>query len=107
MADCELLPSVLPANQTKVLGSKICGKRGGRSFRHEIRPSLKDEFCPEGFEPCGPIHESNPLTDKSWFVESMTCVEIGEQSSCPITGLTFDLYGVPDELWKYYSYVER
>ena len=37
----------------------------------------------------------------------MTCVEIGEQSSCPITGLTFDLFGVPDELWKYYSYVER
>ena len=32
-ADCELHPSVLPANQTKVLGSKICGKREGLSFR--------------------------------------------------------------------------
>ena len=38
---------------------KVCGKRGGRSFKEAIRPFLLDGACPEGFEACNPIFENN------------------------------------------------
>ena len=47
-------------------GRKICGLRGGRSFREAVRPSLKDGSCPEGFVVC-PSGEEGASSNTSTF----------------------------------------
>ena len=57
---------------TNIKGRKICGKRGGRSFKDAIRPNLVDGKCPEGFEPC------HPVEGKIEYLDTTTCIEIGQ-----------------------------
>ena len=60
---------------------KICGKRDGRNFKDAIRPFLYDGSCPDGFEPCHPISETTQAFNSTFsneFIESTTCVEIGQ-----------------------------
>ena len=83
---CDTIEGVDRLEQESIKGKKLCGWRGGKSFKDVIRPDYVTGECKPGYVPCNPM---NDRFDRMKYIESTICVEVDKTYDCPITGISF------------------
>ena len=55
LSQCDTIEGFDSWEQESIKGKKLCGKRGGKSFKNVIRPDYVTGKCKPGYEPCYPM----------------------------------------------------